>query len=121
MATIRSIFAGDALDTRFNNGFEETSNGTMPTSWKLWRSELAQFTRDMTVYHSGNASVRISHSSGAQDGYPAYYVAPIKPIVGEQLLHGGRLGSWRGRHRDDPHHAGLVRRKGRIHQQHFLR
>ncbi len=83
MATIRSIFAGDALDTRFNNGFEETSNGTMPTSWKLWRSELAQFTRDMTVYHSGDASVRISRSSGAQDGYPAYYVAPIKPIVGD--------------------------------------
>jgi hypothetical protein len=81
MASIRSMFGGDAPDEHFNNGFEDATDSALPTNWKLWRAPLAGWARDPNVHRSGRAAARISRSSSSVDGYPAFYLSPVRPIV----------------------------------------
>lgn len=81
MASIRSMFGGDAPAEHFNNGFEDATDNALPANWKLWRAPLAEWARDPNVHRSGSASARISRSSSSPDGYPAFYLSPVRPIV----------------------------------------
>lgn len=79
-ASINAMFGSDAIDTSFNNGFEQDALG-LPTNWLRWQSENATFARDENVAHSGRASARVSNSTANQRGLPAFYLSPVKPIV----------------------------------------
>jgi hypothetical protein len=81
-ASIRKIFGGSAIDTSFNNGFEQGDGSTpsLPTNWLIYQRSYASFARDSQVAHSGNASARISQSIAGPSGIPAYYLSPVTPI-----------------------------------------
>jgi hypothetical protein len=81
-ATLSSVFAGQAPETSFDNGFEQSSTRQdLPLIWRRWLAPEANFAVDHTVAHSGSSSARISHSRGNHtSGCPAFYTAPIAAV-----------------------------------------
>ena len=74
----QQYFGNREVDLSFNNGFEATDSSGQPLEWLIWKSELATFTRDSAVAHSGSASARISNSARDPSGVPAFTTSPIK-------------------------------------------
>lgn len=79
---IAGVFGGGTPEVSFNNGFEEGSGSPeLPTIWRRWLPEDAEFAIDHTVAHSGGASALIRDARGNHiTGCPAFYVAPIAAI-----------------------------------------
>jgi hypothetical protein len=83
--TIASLLAGNPVETSFNNGFEQGDGQGLPTLWRLSQNAslgfTANFARDTTVAHSGNASARISHSTASNHGTASFFLNPIQYVI----------------------------------------
>jgi len=82
-ASVAAMFAGAAIDTGFNQGFESAA-GTLPADWRIWGWQYGTFARDTTVAYSGLASASISGSSTVPGGSPpAFFASPVaEPVAG---------------------------------------
>jgi len=84
-ATIASLLAGNPVETSFNNGFEQGDGQGLPTLWRISQNAslgfTANFARDTTVAHSGNASARISHSKASTHGTASFFLNPIQYVI----------------------------------------
>ncbi len=85
VATEAAYFAGQALSTDFNPGFEQVTRVGSQLEPLLWREYQpagvsAQFAADPTVAHSGSYSARISGTSGGQYGCASFYLVPISAL-----------------------------------------
>ncbi len=83
--TIASLLAGNAVETSFNNGFEQGDEQGLPTLWRISQNAslgfTANFARDTTVAHSGNASAKISRSTASNDGTASFFLNPIQYVI----------------------------------------
>jgi hypothetical protein len=79
-STIRRMFSRPSVSLQFNNGFEQAGTSGLPLNWMIWEPQNGIFARDTQVAHSGQASVSISQSHAAPNGYPAFYLSPIQFI-----------------------------------------
>jgi hypothetical protein len=75
--SLSAIFAGNPVDTAFDNGFEQDDGSGMPADWRIWQPTAAVFARDTTVAHTGGASVRIGASGVGPNGLPSFFATPI--------------------------------------------
>lgn len=84
VATIQNLLAGSILDLSFNNGFESVDGNGLPTLWRIYQNSslnfTANFSRDTTTSHSGNASVKIWNSVSSGYGTPQFFLTPIQYI-----------------------------------------
>ncbi len=84
-ATIANLLAGAPVETSFNNGFEQGDGQGLPTLWRISQNAslgfTANFARDTTVAHSGNASARISHSTANTHGTASFFLNPIQYVI----------------------------------------
>jgi len=86
-ATIAAIFAGQAIDTSFNNGFEIASGAVdIPADWRVFGYGFGTFARDVTTAHSGLASASLGGTTATPTGAaPCWFVVPIEdPVAGRQ-------------------------------------
>jgi hypothetical protein len=82
-ATVSTFFGSGALDTSFNNGFEQydMSNGyNQPELWAGDTPTQASYEDDTTVSHSGCCSAKI-WNSGASTKNPGFYLSPVANII----------------------------------------
>jgi hypothetical protein len=83
--TIASLLAGNPVETSFNNGFEQGDGQGLPTLWRISQNAplgfTADFARDTTVAHSGNASASISHSTASSHGIASFFLNPIQYVT----------------------------------------
>jgi hypothetical protein len=79
VASLAREFAQGSVELWFNQGFERCSYG-VPYIWQRLDKGAGFFSCDTTVAHGGQASVRISHSSGNTSDGPAFVVCP--PLAG---------------------------------------
>lgn len=79
-ATVSAFFGAGTVDTSFNNGFEHgvlSGAVELPAKWMLWHASEGHFALDRTVAHTGQASARISNSTGDSGGLPSFYISPV--------------------------------------------
>jgi hypothetical protein len=84
--SLAGAFADATIDTGFNGGFEASAGG-VPTLWREYRPDQGHLAWDPTVSHTGQASVRLSQTTGDATGAPSFFAMPvITPLrVGEQF------------------------------------
>ena len=89
---IRERNQGAPPTTEFNNGFERPDDAGLPLLWRVYARPCdafpppgcgyqAQFARDTSVAHTGNASARISAGVSNHAGTPAFYLSPPTPTL----------------------------------------
>jgi hypothetical protein len=82
-ASVSTFFSSGAVDTSFNNGFENWIAGSpnLPTLWQIYKPTLGNFALDTSVAHSGSASVKIWNSSTSSSGHPSFSIYPIANVT----------------------------------------
>jgi hypothetical protein len=82
-ASVSTFFANGAIDTSFNNGFEDWISGSpsLPTLWQIYEPNLGNFSIDTATSHSGSASAKIWNSSSSPSGNPSFFIYPFATIL----------------------------------------
>jgi hypothetical protein len=78
--SIRTLFKTGAVSRSFNNGFEIGAGGE-PADWMRIGQALGSLSWDPTTSHQGDASVRLSHTSGTATLTPSFVVVPVIGIL----------------------------------------
>jgi Cellulase (glycosyl hydrolase family 5) len=89
-ASVSNFFCGKAVDTSFNNGFEQfewdpATSLNLPMLWQVYMPNLGNFQIDTTVAHSGSASAEIWNSKSSSSGNPSFFITPIANITAGSL------------------------------------
>ncbi len=76
-SSVASAYGAGVIDASFDNGFELCTAGAEPPLWRYANSTTQEFSCDLTVAHTGKASLRFSPSTGAGVNAPYLYVCPV--------------------------------------------